>query len=77
MSRWTYQSDEIELKHGIKVQFFLNAKTSELRCEWDPAQPTGILWDSVLPAYRVARNEFLASLDVGVLLIEAPGLLDR
>jgi hypothetical protein len=37
---------------------------------WSPFPPKGRKARNLLPAYRRARNDFLASLDINVLVVE-------
>lgn len=50
------------------VEFSLDGEAFDAR--WSPFLPKGRKLRSLLPAYRCARNDFLAGLDVNVLVIE-------
>lgn len=53
---------------GFTVEFILSG--NDLTVEWSPeipAKATGLL---LLPLYRLARNDFLASLDVAMLVVD-------
>lgn len=56
------------LPGGVTVSFALN--DGLLECEWSPALPTGKRAKKLLPHYRNARNEFLASLGMNTLVLE-------
>lgn len=51
------------------VEFVLNGNSFEAR--WTPHQPKGRKASNLLPAYRVARADFLGSLGLNVVVIEA------
>ncbi|MFL0671319.1 MAG: hypothetical protein ACJLS3_07825 [Erythrobacter sp.] len=51
------------------VEFVLDGDSFEAR--WTPRQPKGRKARNLLPAYRVARADFLGSLGVNVMVIEA------
>ena len=57
------------LPHGFSVEFILDG--SNFDAKWSPAMPKGKRAKQVLPHYRRERNAFLASLGMGVLVIEA------
>lgn len=57
------------LPAGFTVEFALDG--SYLAAEWSPRVPKRAIRGKLLRAYRAARNDFLASLGVGVLVIEA------
>ena len=65
-------SDWHRLGAGLSVQFSLGDK--QIQCEWNPRQPTKREFKRLLPAYREARNSFLAAyanhLGGNVLLVE-------
>lgn len=56
------------LDRRFTVEFCLNGV--QLEVLWAPHVPNGRKLRSLLPAYRNARNHFLASLGVNVLVIE-------
>ena len=56
------------LPGGYAVAFSLN--NGQLECEWSPHLPRGKRAKKLLPHYRDARNEFLASLGMNVAVIE-------
>lgn len=56
------------LDHRFAVEFALSGEAFEAR--WTPFTPKGRKARSLLPAYRCARNEFLASLDLNCMVIE-------
>ncbi len=56
------------LPGGITVRFALNAGV--LECEWSPGLPRGRHAKKLLPHYRNARDEFLASLGINVAVVE-------
>ena len=58
-----------ELPHGYKVEFILNGSNFDAR--WSPVMPKGKRARQLMPHYRRERNAFLASLGMGVLVIEA------
>lgn len=59
-----------DLDRRFSVRFSLDAAAGRFEAEWSPHQPKGRKARSILPAYRVARDRFLASLDVNVAVIE-------
>jgi hypothetical protein len=56
------------LDRRFAVEFALAGESLEA-C-WTPFTPKGRKARSLIPAYRKARNDFLASLDLNVLVIE-------
>lgn len=56
------------LDHRFAVEFALSDEAFEAR--WLPHTPKGRKARSLLPAYRRARTDFLASLDLNVMVIE-------
>ena len=56
------------LPAGFTVEFALSG--ARLTAEWSPRVPKRAARGKLLRAYRAARNDFLASLGVGVLVIE-------
>lgn len=50
------------------VEFSIDGKA--FGAHWSPHLPKGRKLRALLPAYRRARNDFLAGLDVNVLVIE-------
>lgn len=56
------------LDRRFAVEFVLEG--ASMRARWCPFTPKGRKARSLLPAYRKARNEFIASLDVNVMVIE-------
>lgn len=56
------------LDRRFKVEFAFAQERFEAR--WSPHVPKGRKARSLIPAYRRARNEFIASLDVSVLVVE-------
>lgn len=56
------------LDRRFAVEFALSGESFEAR--WTPHTPKGRKARSLIPAYRMARNDFLASLDVNVLVVE-------
>ena len=56
------------LPAGFTVEFALDGPS--LIAEWLPDLPRGKIARKLLPHYQHARNNFLASLGVGVLVIE-------
>ena len=61
--RQTYQ-----LSERYSVEFILDG--SHFECSWSPSQPKVRKARRLLPAYRTARNDFLASLGVNALVVE-------
>jgi hypothetical protein len=57
------------LNARFAVEFVLDGDTFEAR--WTPHQPKGRKAHNLLPAYRVARADFLGSLGLNVMVIEA------
>ena len=57
------------LPRGRSVEFVLEG--GALSAQWLPNVPNRQLARKLLPHYQRARNDFLASLGVGVLVIEA------
>lgn len=58
-----------KLPHGFKVEFILDG--SRFDAKWSPTMPMGKRAQQILPHYRRERDAFLASLDLGILVIEA------
>ena len=56
------------LDRRFAVEFALSGEAFEAR--WSPFAPNGRKAKTLLPAYRRARNDFLASLDLNVMVIE-------
>lgn len=56
------------LPKGHSVEFILEG--GALSAQWFPRVPSGNLGRKLLPHYRDARNDFLASLGVPTLVIE-------
>ena len=56
------------LPNGRTVEFVLDGEA--LSALWTSEVPKGPLARKLLPHYQQARNDFLASLGVGVLVIE-------
>ena len=56
------------LPRGLTVEFVL--EDGALSAQWLPRIPSGTLARKLLPHYREARNDFLASLGVPTLVIE-------
>ena len=56
------------LPAGFTVEFALDGP--RLTAEWSPRVPKRAVRGKLLRSYRAARNDFLASLGVGVLVIE-------
>ena len=56
------------LPAGYSVEFALDGPS--LKAEWLPDFPRGKIARKLLPHYQHARNNFLASLGVNVLVIE-------
>ena len=54
---------------GYTLEFALAGP--RLTAEWSPRVPKRAVRGKLLRAYRAARHDFLASLGVGVLVIEA------
>jgi hypothetical protein len=57
------------LNARFAVEFVLDGASLEAR--WTPHQPRGRKGRNLLPAYRVARADFLGSLGLNVMVIEA------
>lgn len=56
------------LRHGYTVTLSLDG--ARLEAEWSPNLPIGRRARKLLPAYRKARNDFLATLGLPVTVIE-------
>jgi hypothetical protein len=56
------------MPHGFTVEFVLDGL--RLECEWSPRMPRGKQARRVLAHYQAARNEFLASLGVPMLVVD-------
>lgn len=56
------------LPKGRSVEFVLEG--GALSAQWLPRVPSGTLARKLLPHYREARNDFLASIGVPMLVIE-------
>lgn len=56
------------LPGGFAVEFSLS--DGRLECEWSPSLPRGNRAKKMLPHYRDARNDFLASLGMNLAVIE-------
>ncbi|NVE93384.1 hypothetical protein [Altererythrobacter lutimaris] len=56
------------LDRRFSVEFSLDGDRFD--AFWSPHQPKGRKARSILPAYRKARNDFLGSLDLGVMVVE-------
>lgn len=57
-----------QLDRRFSVEFALN--NGHLEARWSPHVPKGRKARNLIPSYRKARDEFLASLDVPALVIE-------
>lgn len=57
------------LGRGYEVEFSLDGPRLEAR--WSPDVPKGKAARKLLPAYRAARGQFLGSLGINVMVIEA------
>ena len=57
-----------KLDRRFSVEFALD--NGQLEARWSPHVPKGRKARNLIPAYRDARNSFLASLDVPVLVVE-------
>jgi hypothetical protein len=53
-------SEAMPVGDGFAVTFFM--KAGRLDCEWSPRVPKGRKARRYLPAYRLARNEFIRRL---------------
>ncbi len=56
------------LPRGYTVEFSLDGGL--LGCAWSPGVPTAREFKRLLPAYRKARNKFIASLGLRVAVVE-------
>jgi hypothetical protein len=56
------------LGRGYSVEFALDGLS--LTAEWSPKLPHHKIGRKLLPAYRAARNEFLGSLGVPMLVVD-------
>ena len=56
------------LPRGYEVEFTLDG--GRLDARWSPDVPKGQRARKLLPAYRLARDTFLASLGVNMLVVE-------
>lgn len=56
------------LRNGYAVTLSLDG--ARLAAEWSPDVPNGRRARKLLPAYRAARADFLASLGLSVMVIE-------
>lgn len=56
------------LPHGFKAEFILRG--SQFDVKWSPAMPKGKQAKQILPHYRRERDAFLASLGMGVMVVE-------
>jgi len=61
-------SQSYPLRDGFAVEFSLD--NGRLEARWKPRLPHGRKARRLLPAYRAARNSFLASLGVNVAVVE-------
>ena len=61
-------SQRYQLPRGYEIEFTLDG--SSFGCAWSPRVPTGKMAKKLTPAYREARNSFLASLGVPTMVIE-------
>lgn len=59
---------EFPLPRGYAVEFSL--ENGRLEARWSPDVPQGQRARKLMPAYRAARDEFLASLSVPTMVIE-------
>lgn len=57
-----------ELQRGFAVRFTLN--DGALEVEWLPTLPQAKIGRKLLPRYRSARNHFLESLGIPMLVVE-------
>ena len=53
---------------GYAVEFTLHQ--GRLNCVWDPTLPDGKRARQLLPQYRNARDAFLASLGINIMVVE-------
>jgi hypothetical protein len=67
MSAFAY-SQRYDLPHGYTIEFTLDGL--RLECSWSPRMPTGKLARKIHPAYRTARDRFVASLGVPAVVVE-------
>ena len=67
MADFTYRRT-YPLDRRFKVEFAFNGNCMEAL--WSPHLPKGRKAKSLVNAYRAARDDFLASLDVNVMVIE-------
>lgn len=56
------------LPYGFTADFVLDG--SRLDCEWSPHVPHGKRAKKLIPHYQKARNDFLASLGVPMLVVD-------
>lgn len=57
-----------QLPAGYTLKICLDG--GQLECEWAPKLPTGTRARKLLPHYRNARNDFLASLGLNIAVFE-------
>lgn len=57
-----------QLDRRFSVEFALNNGHFEAR--WSPHVPKGRKARNLFPSYRKARDEFIASLDINVMVVE-------
>jgi hypothetical protein len=67
MNRFAYRRS-YDLPGGFSVDFVLEG--ARLEAQWSPKPPKGKRAKKLLPAYRLARDDFMRSLRVNALVIE-------
>lgn len=61
-------SKSYDLQDGYSVEFKLDGLS--LDCAWSPEPPRGRKAKRLLPSYRRARNDFLGSLGLPLMVVE-------
>ena len=56
------------LPRGYEIELSLD--NGRLECRWSPDVPKGQRARKLLPAYRIARDQFIRSLGVNTLVVE-------
>jgi hypothetical protein len=66
-SAFAMRSAVHRLVKGYRVQFEL--RDGALQCEWSPKVPTGKVAKELLPHYLAARDAWLRTLEIPILVI--------
>lgn len=62
------RSSVYRLRNGYKVQFHIDG--GAIQCQWSPSLPPAKLVEKLLPAYLKARDSWLRTLGLRIVVVD-------